>query len=31
MIDAAHAVFSILNAILAAASHTSVTLPPITC
>ena len=31
MIDAAHAVLSIFNAILAAATHTGATLPPITC
>jgi hypothetical protein len=31
MFDAAHAVFSVLNALLAAATHSSVVIPPITC
>jgi hypothetical protein len=31
MFDAAHAILAILNALLAAAQHSSVTLPPIGC
>jgi hypothetical protein len=31
MIDAVHAALAILNAILTAAQHSAVTIPPITC
>lgn len=31
MFDAAHAVLSVLNALFAMATHSSVVLPPITC